>query len=491
MTDRHGIRPRGRRAAAGAAATAALVTGLSLGGGSGRIIAATGDPLGAGGEYHPVTPVRILDTREADLDHRPEGPAQPIVTSTDGSATFDVVIAGAPGLPEFAEASDGTDANVLAVAVNVTVIAPTHEGFLQAFGKDADAGIASIVNFKAGEVVPNSAILRPGTDGELTLRVQTPPGAGVADVAIDLFGWFSTANYDTNGARIVPTGPGRIFDSRETEGDGSPLGPGDEAILPIRGATDGDGNELVPDDESVTGVLVNLTGIDAQPGSKPTFLSALPVSAGAATPTTSNLNLVPGQVRAVMALVPVGPDGSIHVYNYDGDTHLAVDVVGYLRDGADPATREGRVIPLVAPYRALDTRSPQHGNRPLMSGQAETWSFADFIADVKVGDDPVGAQLGLLGNLTGTELGRHYATQQPHTFLTAYPPPAAGEPLVPLVSNLNLTEGQSVPNMALLRFGTAEKDSRCTEPVCVRFYNYDGSLHYLYDVSAVILADET
>ena len=40
-----------------------------------------------------------------------------------------------------------------------------------------------------------------------------------------------------------------------------------------------------------------------------------------------------------------------------------------------------------------------------------------------------------------------------------------------------------MPNMSLLRYGTVGTDTNV-----IKAYNYDGSLHYLLDVYAVILA---
>ena len=67
------------------------------------------------------------------------------------------------------------------------------------------------------------------------------------------------------------------------------------------------------------------------------------------------------------------------------------------------------------------------------------------------------------------------------SYVTAYPTPPAGsgtEP--PLISNLGVFEGEVVPNLAMLTYGVDRQ---------VRFYNRDGYLDYLFDVSAVILAD--
>jgi hypothetical protein len=74
----------------------------------------------------------------------------------------------------------------------------------------------------------------------------------------------------------------------------------------------------------VNAVLVNLTGITPTAA---TWLSAY--ADGGALPTSSNLNLAAGTNRAVLALVPVGPDGSIDIYNAAGAVNAAVDVEGY------------------------------------------------------------------------------------------------------------------------------------------------------------------
>ena len=464
------------------AAAAAIGVAVSPGG---RVIEAAGEAFGSGGEYHALAPQRILDTRDPALDVPPSG-RKP--TSTPSSSnTFEVPIVGRGGLPAFTDANgDGFDDNVLAVAVNVTIVAPTQEGFLRAWGTGADEGASSLVNFRANQVIPNSAVLRPGVGGKLTIRVFTPTPA-TADVVIDVFGWFSTSGYVSSGgsygARLVPAGPGRIFDSRNATGGNAPLGGGDVRTVDIRGADAAEPpiTDVVPNSADVVGVMLNITAVNDLPGSQDTFLSLTPTPP-TGPPATSNMNVVRRQFRSNLAIVPVSPDGKVYLYNLQGTVHAILDVVGYLVKNQTPTSTTGRVIPLVSPFRAFDTREASFGDTPLPPANAEDWSFTAFVNDVKVGGVAVGPQLGLLGNLTAAGLERQYSWAPVSSYLTAYPTPTGGN-AVPLVSNLVVAENEVVPNLSLLKYG-----SNGVDPYQVRFYNRAGYLDYLLDVTAVILA---
>ncbi len=480
-----------RTAAVAALTVAAAVVAFNGAPGDEPVVqAAIGGTLGAGGEYHPLEPTRIFDTRTPALDVAPLGAKASVTNNT--SAGFDVQISGLGGLPAFADVNrDGADDNVLAVAVNITVISPNQLGYLQAYGKGASRAESSVVNFAPGGFVPNMAILRPGAEGKLTLHLVSPLRAGTSHVAIDIFGWFSSSSYAERGARVVPVGPARVYDSRLEAFDATPLGSKSSVEIPIRGADSYEPviTDLVPNNPNVVGVMVNITGVNWLPLSAPTFIAVVPDPlAPDEEPTTSNLNLVPGQVRSVMGILPVGADGKIHVFNLGGEVDIVVDILGYLVDGANVDTRSGRVVPLVQPYRAFDTRLASFGNRPLSPANAEPFNFGPLVDSVKIGSEPVGAQLGLIGNLTATDLKPQYAGPPAATFLTAYPP--ADNP--PQISNITITEGETLPNLTLLRFGAdpdAAAGAACSQPTCVMFYNLAGYLHYLYDVSAVILAD--
>jgi hypothetical protein len=405
------------------------------------VVAATSSPavpvaaqsaLGAGGEYHPLLPGRIFDSRNGVNDVAPLG-AKP--TSPQGR-TFDVDILGQGGVP--AEVG-GVNSDVLAVVANVTVVGSTLDGYLSIFPTGAAPGESSLLNFAPREAVPNLAVLGVGAGGRSTISLVTPAGVGSAHVLIDVFGWISTSQYgDTadSGARFVPVDPSRALDTRSAPTPagwqgGRAMGTMEQLTLPIRGA-----NGVVPNSSNVTGVMVNVTAVNNQPGSVPTFLTVTPTPTPAGVePSTSVTNVSAGQVKANMAIVPVGDDGAIRIFNRSGSNHVIVDVLGYLERGAPETTRAGRVIPLDAPFRVFDTRQPAFGAAPLGFSTKEDWSFKAFADSVLLNNAAVGPQSALLGNLTATGLQPLYPGQPVTSYMTVYP--GNGSP--PNSSNLNIT----------------------------------------------------
>lgn len=425
--------------------------------------------LGAGGEFHPLPPARIFDTRDASINTV----VAPVPTSPAGGSV-DVQVLGKGAIPS-------TAADVLAVVLNITVTASTHSGYLQAYPAGANAGISSIVNFAPGQNVPNLTVVPVGTGGKLTLRLSTVD-FGTADVVVDVFGWISTSAYVVNGARLMPVGPARIWDTREPSfnGTGQPIGAAQFVRVPIRGADSQQPGitDIVPNSADVVGVLLNVTGINTEPNNVPTFVSALPDDPSGKV-GTSNLNLAQNQIKANLVIVPVNDlDGAIRLYNNSGNVHIAVDVVGYMLANVDDTAhpRLGRVIPLTAPFRTFDTREPSFGNAQLGPGQAESWSFSQFVASVTLGGVPIGNQVALLGNLTGTGLSRVFPGQPVSTFFTVYPSDVSR----PFSSNINVTEGANVPNMAVVKLGPSGE---------IKAFNNSGYIHYLFDASAVVLGD--
>ncbi|HRE03493.1 MAG TPA: hypothetical protein PLV68_19505, partial [Ilumatobacteraceae bacterium] len=181
--------------------------------------------LGAGGEYHPLTPDRIFDTRGTGINH-----TGGVIATSAAGGTVDVQILGQSGIPAAA-------AEVLAVAISITVTEPTQVGYLAAYPSGSAAGISSVVNFAKNQTVPNLSVQTVGANGKLTIKVVTPV-SGTAHVLIDVFGWFSTSAASQAGARLIPVGPARILDTREASFNPGAKALGERGVytLPIRGA---------------------------------------------------------------------------------------------------------------------------------------------------------------------------------------------------------------------------------------------------------------
>ncbi len=443
--------------------SAVAVTATSAPGGQADAQTATG--LGAGGEFHALVPFRAFDSRPSS----PINVSRPGARRIDPAAEFSVKLAGTGSLP-------ASSADVLAVVATVTVVDPTGPGWLaiRPSGTAAPKPQSSLLNFAAGRNVPNLSIVGLGADGGVTVTMGPKSGA-TANVIIDVYGFVSKSSYSTRGSRLTPVGPARLVDTRET---GTPLRAGQVRAVKIRGANSymPTLTPAVPNRSTVTAALVNIAAVNNRPRSTSTYLSA-----GPARPVppvkTSNVNVVAGQIKTVLAVVPV-VDGSIYVYNHGGETDMIVDVFGYFETIPDDTTT-GRIVPLEAPFRAFDTREAAFGNLPLGTGTVEDWSFDAFTKSVSLPSDGVdlSAQSALLGNVTGVDLARVYPRVAATTYLTGYP----GDVGRPLVANLNVAEGEVVPNMSLIPYSTTGA------PNVVKMYNHYGSMHYLLDVYAIVL----
>jgi FtsP/CotA-like multicopper oxidase with cupredoxin domain len=124
----------------------------------------------AGTSFHTLTPCRIADTRN------PDGPAGGPVLAAGASRTF--AVSGVCGIPSTAKA----------VAVNLAVVLPTTGGHLTVYPAGTSLPLTSSINFRAGIVRANNAILRLGAGGQITVFCGMPSGS--TNFLIDVSGWF-------------------------------------------------------------------------------------------------------------------------------------------------------------------------------------------------------------------------------------------------------------------------------------------------------------
>ena len=245
----------------------------------------------SGSSYRPLTPARLLDTREGTGARRGTvGPAE----------TIRLKVTGVGGVPA---------TGVTAVALNLTAVGASGSGFVTAFPGDEQRPEASNLNLARGRATPNLVLVKVGPDGVVALYNHS----GTTHLLADVAGYFTSS-----GSSFTPVRPARLLDTREGLG-ARPGAVGAAETLRLRVT----GLGGVPAGE-VTAVVLNVTAVGATATG---FVTAYP--AGEARPQASNLNLTRGLVTPNLVVVKVGDGGLVDLYNSSGSTHLLADVAGY------------------------------------------------------------------------------------------------------------------------------------------------------------------
>ncbi len=248
-----------------------------------------------GAGFTPVAPTRLLDTRTGN------GMPGGLAAKVPAGGSIDVPITGRVPVP--AE-------KVSAVVLNVTAVNGTTASHITAWPTGATRPVASILNLKAAEAVPNLVIVPIGAGGKVSLFNN----AGSVDLIADVQGYYDDGTTGAAGHGAIS--PRRFLDTRFGVGATGKVGPGGVVTLAVRGL------HGVP--AGATAVVVNLT---ATGGTAPTHITLYP--SDVAPPLASNLNVAAGQTKAVLAVVKVGPDGKIKLRNNSGSVHLILDVAAF------------------------------------------------------------------------------------------------------------------------------------------------------------------
>jgi hypothetical protein len=128
---------------------------------------------GTGATFTPVTPTRMLDTRTAGTGGTDE-PLQP-------KAARALQITGVDGVP-------ADTSSVTAVVLHVTVVNPTAASFLTLYADGTAQPTTSNLNFVAGQLISNLAVVPLGANGAIDLLNNL----GTTDVVVDISGYYST-----------------------------------------------------------------------------------------------------------------------------------------------------------------------------------------------------------------------------------------------------------------------------------------------------------
>jgi hypothetical protein len=142
------------------------------------------DPPSQGGVFHPIDPVRIMNTRPGAVnvgtDPRPFGAGE----------TRTLQVAGVNGIPEEATS----------VVINFTVDRPTEWSFLTVWPSGEPRPDTSNLNWNtANETRANLSTVRLGDNGALSVY----NAFGTTDVLADVTGYYLEGNFVT----LPPTSP--------------------------------------------------------------------------------------------------------------------------------------------------------------------------------------------------------------------------------------------------------------------------------------------
>jgi Bacterial Ig-like domain (group 3) len=276
------------------------------------------DPAGA---FAPLTPARILDTRNG--------------TGASGALTaghsLSLTVAGVGGVPA---GFDGT------VALNVTALASsTAKGFLSVYPDGTTRPSTSNLNFSPGQVIPNLVFAKVGTDGKVDIYNGGTASVGVlGDVAGVFFPGTATNGYYSPLSSAV-----RLLDTRSGVGGHTGAIPaGGTVTFHVTGASG------IP--SSIAGVTLNVTAVSPTKagtltayGTGSTLPSVTTVSFGAASIATAAMDIV---------TLPSGGSGQVTIKNNSaGTVHILADAFGYWTNGTGSGTFAQR-LPAVRDYNA-------------------------------------------------------------------------------------------------------------------------------------------
>jgi hypothetical protein len=318
-------------------------------------------PVGVPVGFDPLTPTRVVDTRESLGG-----------TRLTGGVMKRLQIAGTGGVPVDADA----------VSANFTVVDPSVAGYLTVWNCSPERPVVSTSNFGGGDVTPNAATIPLDGSGGLCAYSNTS-----ADLIVDVNGAYSTDG-SSRFSSVVPT---RLIDTRD---NGNRLHGGQTVELQVGGVAG------VPADASA--VTLNITSVDP---SQRGYVTAY--ACEDERPPISSLNPQPGRVRPNLVVTPVSASGTVCVYSLQ-DVDLVIDVTGYLRQGSGERFTPSR------PFRLTDTRESSRPDLHAGTGGSPVPASGTLVIQV------AGAR-GVPADATAVSLNLTVTGASSAGYLTAWP----------------------------------------------------------------------
>jgi len=341
------------------------------------------------GQFVPVTPCRVVDTRQTH---------DPILGGT--AQSFVVPQLGGCNIP----------ATAAAYSLNVTAAPQQHIDYLTIWPTGQPQPVVSTMNSPDGRTKANAAIVPAGTNGAVSVY-----STNTTDVILDINGYFTAPGSGTY--QFYQLAPCRLVDTRNGHNSGT-LTAGTERDYTIAGHCG------IP--TTATAYSFNVTVVPNNGALD--YLTVWPK--GVSRPTVSTLNDPTGTVVANAAIVPAGAHQATAFYPNNNSTDLLVDVNGYFA----PAGSGGLSLYPVTPCRVLDTRGVGSG-QPFQG----VYNSPNGIDVVTSPCAPPDTSKAFVFNATVAPPG-------PMSYLTLWP----HNETQPNVSTLNASDGSVTSNMAIV-----------------------------------------
>ncbi|MCC6362414.1 MAG: DUF3421 domain-containing protein [Bryobacterales bacterium] len=389
------------------------ISNLTIAGRSYEIVqAGTSGSGGPGLTFVPLTPCRILETREIYNFEGRTGPFGPPYLNAGETRTLPMTSSNVCSIPGIAKA----------YVINVTLVPRGAVDFLTVWPAGEPRPNVWSIRSPDGNIVANSAIVKAGTGGGISVYASDK-----TDAIIDIAGYY-TDNDTISNLVYYPLNPCRILDTRiDYRSPEGPFGPPSLAARQARRFR----VPATPYCQIPSGAAAYSMTITAVPQGPLQFITVWP--GGGLQPNVSSINSPAGRVLANSVIIPAGSEGSIDVYAHNATDFLA-DISGYYApdDGVN-----GQFYFPVTQCRASDStvNGGIYGD-----DTARTIAIPDAAGCSGI---PISAR-GYAINVTALPGG------SPMPFLSAYP---TGQPR-PNASVLNAFQGQIVSNSAIVPSGS-------------------------------------
>jgi hypothetical protein len=276
---------------------------------------ASSDPTG---EFHPLSPVRVCDTRTTSSanpcwGHELAG-GTPLRVNITGS--------GAGAIPP---------SNAAAAVLNLTGVAGTAATYLSVYPTASNGTCSSptvsSLNLVAGQVEANRVMvaLGPAVTGGADTSVCVFNAVGAINIILDASGWYGAPGAAV-GDQYQAIGPSRICDTRT--GSGQPCAGHTIGVAPYTVGVASEGG--VPAVGAANPALAMIANLTAVAPTAATYVTIYPANLSR-PPVASDINVSSGEVLPNLAVVELDGNGAVDVYNAAGSINVVIDVEGWFQ----------------------------------------------------------------------------------------------------------------------------------------------------------------